>query len=159
MMQRFYKHIALLFSLYIFCFGCGINLFNYCCNACADHGSSNFYFVDWETVHQTIECESGHSCSHSSSEVLESEPNYNNVFCFSLPIDGDHCSLERLELPTTKMVVQQILHVELPLLYQLVIPDFQFDSIASPIPFYNNTSPPIPWSGRDLLNRHSVLLI
>ena len=53
-------------SLYIFCFGCGINVFNYCCNACADFGSSNYIYVDCETVHESHDCEPHHSCSGHS---------------------------------------------------------------------------------------------
>ena len=158
-MEMLRKHIAILFSLYFLSFGCGINMFDYCCNACADFGSNNYLFVDCESVHESHECESQHACGTTSCNHDHDLYMTFEELCDHLRNSDPHCSLHRLELPTTKLLTQQMIHVEQPILFELRLPIDLMPIAVVDVPHFVDSSPPLNWHGRELLSHISTLLI
>lgn len=157
-----HKFFALLFALFFFVFGTGFNIVKFCCSDCEKEG---IFALTAETCCDCIHQHHSETESHSLCHHSDEEKN-NSLYTFSTLNSNENtnsCNIERLsvETPTIDDVNSDFQTNNFSItLFSAIISFISTNEKNEAIsPFPNYFSVHYLSSGREILNRFSLLLI
>ena len=132
----------------------GVNVYHFCCSACADYGADVFLLTSCEEIHAAHVCtDDGCACRASADAGMPSAR-------AAYDVGGGGCGVEHYSIDIQNIVNIQY-HFSAPV---CTVPEMM--SLLSPaLPERHRVArlfcdmPPSSLSGRDLLSRVSTLLI
>ncbi len=153
-MKRIFQQILSIAMLILFLYvGMGFNVYDYCCESCANAGSSVFTTTSCEEVHHNHHC-TDHHCHHvPATEPIPAD-------CDSYSSHSDHCSVERYTITQTYTSVRNVVAPAVLEYFALSVSEFG-TSVAennTTISYFAKIPPPLP-SGRDILLASAILII
>lgn len=146
------------FALFFAWVATGINVYHYCCDACASYGGGNvFLLTSCEEVHAHHHCtEQGHC--HKCGKV-QRHVNDDFDLCSHLTSESDHCDAHHFSIDNQDFTNIHI-GLQIPVcIINNVKYDYTFENVHICKSFFITKDSPPEYTGRDRLALFSSLLI
>lgn len=143
----------------------GLNIYHYCCDACAAHGANMFVTITCEEVHSHHECNDP-NCNHHKHQCADGchhESHGLNILADIFQQDSNHCDMHHFDGMQLSQSINYDFNFTTPI---IALPNFisceilaELQPIAEQIKYTIYSAPPYPISGRQILATNSVFLI